>query len=116
MIKNGVWEVVRDEKGPVTNQDWYYEDVPPVYRNTKTEMYHYIGTRRRFADQKSLARTLTRPRRHHCRAELGAPGEGTRPGCQRSCQAQDPRPCHRRRRQDVVPGDRGEWKGGVVCA
>ena len=58
MIKNGVWEVVSDENGPVANQDWYYEDAPPVYRNTKTEMYHYIGTRRRFADPKSLDRLV----------------------------------------------------------
>ena len=58
MIKNGVWEVVRDENGPVAQQDWYYEDAPPVYRNTKTEMYHYIGTRRRFPDLKSLARVV----------------------------------------------------------
>ena len=58
MIKNGVWEVVRDENGPVAQQDWYYEDAPPVYRNTKTEMYHYIGARRRFPDLKSLARIV----------------------------------------------------------
>ena len=58
MYKNGVWEVVRDENGPVTNQDWYYEDAPPVYHNTKTEMYHYIGSRRRFVDPKSLARLV----------------------------------------------------------
>ena len=58
MIKNGVWEVVRDENGPVAQQDWYYEDAPPVYRNTKTEMYHYIGTRRRLPNLKSLARVV----------------------------------------------------------
>ena len=56
MYKSGIWTVVRDEKGPVTNQDWYYKDAPPVYRNTKTEMYHYIGSRRRFVDPESLAR------------------------------------------------------------
>ena len=58
MLENGVWTVVRDEQGLVTNREEYHRELQPVYHNTRTEMYHYIGAWRRFVDPESLARVV----------------------------------------------------------